>query len=69
MTLFLKVQMAIELNNNKQGLKLPKNYPVGWHNNDDRNAVFSSYKDQEDDKSESSSFLNLTSSRLQTDVG
>ena len=56
--------MSLELEGTNQGLKLPRSYPSGWHDNTGRNLQLAS----SDDDTDSSSILNLTTSRLQKDV-
>lgn len=60
----LYVQMGLELESADQGLMLPSNYPIGWHNNLGRNLRFVSA----DDDAEFSSILKLSTSRLQKNI-
>lgn len=56
--------MGLELESADQGLMLPSNYPIGWHNNLGRNLRFVSA----DDDAEFSSILKLSTSRLQKNI-
>lgn len=65
MTLFY-VQMALDIEAPELRLRLPENFPVGWWENTSTKKVSNRYFLE--DKSDTSSMLELTTSRLQNDV-
>ncbi len=64
MTLFY-VQMALDFEASELRLCLPQNFPDGWWENTSPRKVSNRYLE---DKSDTSSMLELTTSRLQNDV-
>jgi len=64
MTLFY-VQMALDFEAPELRLRLPENFPDGWWENTSSRKVSNQYLE---DKSDTSSMLELTTSRLQNDV-